>query len=398
MASDPSMSNFVEACGLDGPLVVEVGISGQSPSMLELTQPFAVIGTDPRADFRLEDGQVGRHHVLLQVIAGHVFCVELDSSPGTQLSDGQRATGWLASGESLQIGPFQLRLPDGVARPPAWSPLRPHQSDKLPASPFALEFLSGKAKIRQWQVDRALTLFGSADRCKIRLASRTVAPLHCYLVALRGGVWIVDLLSASGVLHNGTPVRFARLEDGDQLLIGEFLMRVHQDRPVQVAPSAIPQSSAGAMVTSHEAALVPIMNQFSLMQQQMFDQFQQTMMMMFQMFGTLQQKQMDALRDELDRVQDLTRELQDLQNKLERSAATAPVAAPQPAPSPAKPAPMPAAAKPSPAAPSGPRQPGPPTPDPENMHSWLYQRMETVRQERQSRWQTILGLLGGKNT
>jgi pSer/pThr/pTyr-binding forkhead associated (FHA) protein len=398
MASDPSMSNFVEACGLDGPLVVEVSGPGIFPALLELTQPFALIGTDPRADFHLEDSEVGRHHALLQVIAGHVFCVELDNGPGTQLSDGQRATGWLTPGESFQIGPVQLRLPDGVARPVAWSPLRPHKAKELPASPFALEFLSGKAKIRQWQVDRSLTLFGSAERCKIRLASRTVAPLHCYLVATPGGVWIVDLLSASGVLHNGTSVRFARLEDGDQLLIGEFLMRVHQERPVQAMPPAVaPSSGGGAMVTSHEAALVPIMNQFSLMQQQMFDQFQQTMMMMFQMFGTLQQKQMDALRDELDRVQDLTRELQDLQSQLEKSASTASIATPPPTPSPAKPAPMPAAANPS-AAPSPPRQPGPPTPDPENMHSWLYQRMETVRQERQSRWQTILGMLGGKNS
>ena len=57
-----------------------------------------------------------------------------------------------------------------------------------------------------------------------------------------------------------------------------------------------------------ESMLVPLVNQFGLMQQQMFDQFQQAMAMMVQMFGTMHRDQMAVIREELDRLHDLTEE------------------------------------------------------------------------------------------
>ena len=48
-----------------------------------------------------------------------------------------------------------------------------------------------------------------------------------------------------------------------------------------------------------ESMLVPLVNQFGLMQQQMFDQFQQAMAMMVQMFGTMHRDQMEVIRTEL---------------------------------------------------------------------------------------------------
>src|SRR5262249_60566137 len=55
------------------------------------------------------------------------------------------------------------------------------------------------------------------------------------------------------------------------------------------------------------------------MQQQMFDQFQQAMGMLVQMFGTMHREQMEVIREELDRLHDLTRELQELKQELVRS-------------------------------------------------------------------------------
>src|SRR6185312_16151431 len=82
-----------------------------------------------------------------------------------------------------------------------------------------------------------------------------------------------------------------------------------------------------------ESVLVPLVNQFSMMQQQMFDQFQQAMGMLVQMFGTMHREQMDVIREELDRLHDLTRELQELKQDLAQSAARAPAPA-EHAPSP----------------------------------------------------------------
>ena len=58
--------------------------------------------------------------------------------------------------------------------------------------------------------------------------------------------------------------------------------------PLKLAPSELTESM-----------LVPLVNQFGLMQQQMFDQFQQAMAMMVQMFGTMHRDQMEVIRAEL---------------------------------------------------------------------------------------------------
>jgi hypothetical protein len=71
--------------------------------------------------------------------------------------------------------------------------------------------------------------------------------------------------------------------------------------------------------------LVPLVNQFGLMQQQMFDQFQQAMAMMVQMFGTMHRDQMEVIRAELDRLNELTEEFHALKSELaNRSASTTP--------------------------------------------------------------------------
>ena len=75
--------------------------------------------------------------------------------------------------------------------------------------------------------------------------------------------------------------------------------------PLKLAPSEL-----------SESMLVPLVNQFGLMQQQMFDQFQQAMAMMVQMFGTMHREQMEVIRAELDGLRDLTDEFQTLKKEL----------------------------------------------------------------------------------
>jgi hypothetical protein len=69
-----------------------------------------------------------------------------------------------------------------------------------------------------------------------------------------------------------------------------------------------------------ETLLIPLMNQFGHMQQQMLDQFQQAIATLVQMFGTLHRDQMQTIREELDQIRDLTKEFQSL--KVELAART----------------------------------------------------------------------------
>ena len=78
--------------------------------------------------------------------------------------------------------------------------------------------------------------------------------------------------------------------------------------------SMLPASSLQSEPT--ESLLVPLVNQFGMMQQQMFDQFQQAMAMMIKMFGTMHRDQMELIRAELDRLHELTDEFHALKNEL----------------------------------------------------------------------------------
>ena len=76
------------------------------------------------------------------------------------------------------------------------------------------------------------------------------------------------------------------------------------------------------MELSESIALI-ISNQFAEMQRQMFDQFQQAMMVMFQTFSLLHRDQMELVRQELNRVHELTRQLHDLQAELAKQPGAA---------------------------------------------------------------------------
>ena len=158
--------------------------------------------------------------------------------------------------------------------------------------------------------------------------------------------------------------------------------------PVQViAPVELPAPMHGA-----EALLMPLVSQFSEMQQQMFEQFQQTLLMMAQMFGNLQREQMTLIRQELEQIQELTRQLHTLQSEGAARAAMPLPATPQAgAPS----SPMPGRSSKPAASAAKSDTLSPKFCDP-NVHVWLSQRLSALQQERQNRWQKVLSLVTGR--
>jgi hypothetical protein len=191
-------------------------------------------------------------------------------------------------------------------------------------------------------------------------------------------------------------------------------------------------------LTAAQAHLPQLVSHFSLIQQQMFDQFQQTMTMMMHMFRGLFEDQKAQALEELGRVRDLTVELHTLQGQLNlqtmasaqtgtgshpaeaTSAATttgsispSPDASDEPAvsakstPSPPKEGtvPEPALAAQSAGPASDERAASPEgaaeaeeamaacEPAPEHVHFWLLDRMAAIQKEREGRWKKILGFL-----
>jgi pSer/pThr/pTyr-binding forkhead associated (FHA) protein len=420
--------------------------------------------------------------------------MDLESRTGTRTAAGLRKNGWLREGEFLGIGPFVVRCAGGsdptFSAYPEETPLAAQAFGREPLPRFALEFLNGPSQAMFWPMRRVISLIGSAKGCKFRLTDPSVSPVHASLVRTPAGLWVVDLRGGQSITVNAVPVRSSLLVDGDVLGIGRYRIRVRcrirdqgstrgiadpgraswagrrprpdppanlpLPRPETVAPGfSVEVVSCGGSPGGplhppgvSESVLVPLVNQFSLMQQQMFDQFQQAMGMLVQMFGSMHREQMDVIREELDRLHQLTEELQELRSELanpsrgpagpsggsigpgaggatalagpDRRAAPIPTLAAlppaaaarrrEPAQDPSLP-PVAAAAGPPPSASSPPRprrdQPqggiaapveaalAAPAPCEGDAVLWIHQRIAALQQERETRWQKILKLLPG---
>jgi pSer/pThr/pTyr-binding forkhead associated (FHA) protein len=364
----------------------------------------------------------------------------------------------------------------------------------------ALEFLNGPSKSMSWPMHRVMSLLGSASGCKFRLTDPSVSRFHASLLRTSAGLWIVDLLGQNGITINEKPVRYGRLDDGDVLGVGRYRIRVgcrFEERGpangsvslprlpwknltsngftfpegaaalanesgsavrqelqlpgpdemgfsipnLQVGPLDATLPIASSQSELVRSVLVPLVNQFGMMQQQMFDQFQQAMAMMVQMFGSMHHNQMEAIRAELEQIRLLGEEFHALKEELTHRAregsqigAGEPVSAPAgidrssaveqgisaagqaakvrtPEVSPAtadRPSqkqgtarvdPAPSASKQSGAS-EGRSEPGSACPNSEAASDrdtivWLHKRIALLQQERESRWQKLLKLLPG---
>ncbi len=185
--------------------------------------------------------------------------------------------------------------------------------------------------------------------------------------------------------------------------------------PAPVAPEArLTMVAAPDQTLGPEwSMLVALVTQFNRMQQQMFDQFQESMLMTTRMFTSLHQDQMALVREELEQLRGITNELRSLQEKLDvpTAASSLPLAAgqqigkAQPAGNGAT-----ATAAGGPGDPKGKTAAAAPAPKPvpaktaagtplvgasANVHGWLNQRISALQEERQTRWHKLLGLILG---
>ncbi len=512
------MNLFAKACGATGPLQLIVERT-DDPAIERhvLDAPFLTVGRDPRADLCLTHRGISRRHAYLQLVSGRLFCLDLGSRFGIHVGNECHQAGWVERRQVIRIGPYRLRFDAGDPHPWASSEVEVHggalqsaESSRLPR--LFLELWDRSDEPRVWQVERELALIGTSADCEVRVLDPSISAHHCSLLRTPTGIWIVDLLGADGVMVNGTAVRYARVYDGDELHLGNSLVRLRYElpRPLAVSsahltgrqvlslqariddvsptvapetwagqggglsrlspagdrfPARVPDRPSGFLMPSHGASppewiptdsgqaeqaveffnslLFPVVDRFGLMQQQVLDQFQQSMMMLFQSFSSMHDEQTAILRQEFDQLRDLTQELVALRGELSgdsssarqttvdssmenppapgdveksprgsdrystshqgKSSGRAGEAAVPPAP---KPEPLegqspmgPAVAKDRPAAARNPpeggaRQGADPGPD---IHAQLRKRIMAIQNEQRSSWQRILSLMPGRS-
>jgi pSer/pThr/pTyr-binding forkhead associated (FHA) protein len=337
--------------------------------------------------------------------------------------------------------------------------------DRLPVNgsyPLVwFDIFEGNLHVARWRLNRVLSLVGRSARCRVRLPDLSVSSIHCSVVATPSGVWVTDLLSREGTKLRGESVQLARLEEGDLLEVGTYRLRISYQsgmhrtvsgtsespglttRSLQPRPATPPAAPSPVVVVRDDPGtglvgasgsgmdgqfLLPLVQQFGAMQQEMFDQFQRTMMMVVQAFSTMHQEQAALLREEMQHFRKVTEELQAAHKELrERQAAAAPAPTPTAAASTPAAAPVPPRREPPRATarpfPSGQRplgswevgktdapEPSPPVgataaadlgiggpaqAEGDEVHDWLTERIANLEQERQSRWQRILSFMRG---
>jgi pSer/pThr/pTyr-binding forkhead associated (FHA) protein len=337
---DERLGEFLEACGINGPLKLRVtDASGNEVDRLSLSRPFAMIGRDSRAEVRLDHDQVSRRHTYLQVLAGRVLCVDLESREGLTLDAVHEPSGWLGCDGVLGVRPYRIQLADadgmaagGLALPPPLAALTLWPDAKLPQA--VLEGPSSPDGPRRHELVRVVNLVGRTRDCRLRIHDGSVSRHHCAFLRTPGGLFVVDLLSREGTLVNGARVRWSRLDEGDSIEIGRYRARIGlngQSMLPAVRSSRSPSMTFLGAATAEpiraetadaavEALFQPLVAQFGRMQEQMFDQFHQSLMTMLQLVGTLHRDQMTQARQELDHIGQITKQLQIMQADAARAA------------------------------------------------------------------------------
>ncbi|RPI88065.1 MAG: FHA domain-containing protein, partial [Planctomycetaceae bacterium] len=373
------VADFAAACGQRAPIRIRVFNSRSGDiSETQIDKPYALVGTDPKSDIRLNDPEISRVHAYLQVIDGRMACIDLDSRTGVHFGKTSRPRGWLTPGQSIHLGPFMLTLIGSVGDDTAAETEQKFSSWDSPGgptAPFVLSFLNAHSRTGQKRVCRMIrrvTLAGWSDVCNLRLQHHSVERVQCGFVAAANDLWVVDLRSETGVEVNEELLECCRLKEKDRVRLGKFHLSVapaaagsswpederemadateaddeesvdrqSADAPARDAgrspgrrvrrkksrglipagglrpasdtlPSA-PVPASAAVPAVGEAGTVALLQHFESMQQQYMNHTQQMMSMVVQAFSAAHSRQLDVIRDELQRVHELNRELQELQ-------------------------------------------------------------------------------------
>jgi pSer/pThr/pTyr-binding forkhead associated (FHA) protein len=423
----PSRTDLFSAdCGMDLPLRLDVTWPGQEPRRLTFAQPYVLLGRGAGATLRFDHPDISLSHAYMQGFGGRLFVADLESRHGISIGGVPAPSGWLEPGQDLSLGPFRLACVAPPDLPPVYPAPPENPLEGLPTaggSPRAVAFdvSLGNGQISRWRMPGTLAFVGSSARCRVRLRDLALSRFHCGLVATPGGVWVIDLLSRTGTRLNGEKVACARLKDGDTLEAGSYRLRVDYHGRSSHAPalmdhtagdqtsavSAFPAPDAGPptvilsrdRVVAEHGLLLPLMQEFSALQQHMFDQFQQTMVILVKMLSSMHQEQVSLIREELQQFQKATEELQRLQHQAQPSTPR-PEARRADPPGRWQPGTWPGAKQPEAPAAATPTPPPPPKAEEgrepasqEAVHAWLHQRIAELQEERQSRWQRLLGFI-----
>ena len=79
----------------------------------------------------------------------------------------------------------------------------------------------------EWPLDRSSTVIGRGRHADLLLSEATISRAHALLGRDGDRVFVQDLGSTNGTLVNGSKADRQFLGDGDELMMGRLVLRVH---------------------------------------------------------------------------------------------------------------------------------------------------------------------------
>lgn len=228
---DDQFINMLQyAAAAPAPLRIEVNRSGIDVETLALTKPYVVIGRHPSCDIVIDDKGVSARHVYLQAIGQRIAAIDLYSTVGTTWK-GAEFFGWLTNDHTIKVPGAEIKLldpfwiNDGTLKSPVDFRPRDGHRDEYGVLPKAeLELLNTSAKGKMWPINRVITLVGRDERCRITILNQRISRIHCSLLLLPSGLWVIDLAGKGGVRVNGQQSECAMLPEGAELKLGPYLL------------------------------------------------------------------------------------------------------------------------------------------------------------------------------
>lgn len=253
--------------------------------------PITLVGWSHLCNLRLQHHSVGRVHCSLVWTPTGLWAVDLLCQGGTRVNGELVNFARLDDEDELTLGRFQLKIAYGSsAEMPIFSP-----SDLPEASPIAdLPRLVPPGKFKVSRLPAPKEKEKGAEKEPTSSTELSVPDVG------RGSDEIPPELS--------------------QRLAGEAPQEIRRPLPTIPMPTAQfvspPQfgtpAQLGEGMPLNETMAVSLMQQFATMQQQLFDHTHQLLAVMAETFQSAHTRQMQLIREELQRVHELNRELHEL--------------------------------------------------------------------------------------
>lgn len=325
-----SLQPFSVACGTRRALTLAVAHREKriSADIQSFDKPFVRIGRNMQNDLMLPDEAVSFRHLYLQMVDGHWAYFNLHSTVHSKGRRRQQPTwGWLDEAGEVNVGPFCVSAePTGTPDPTQISPPRDRALTPV-VTKFELELVN-RQNFPARQIQRPVTLIGSARHCDLWLKDPSVSSVHASLVLTPSGVWVVDLLGRNGITVDQRRVSWKQLQNGSFLEIGRFCFRVwiNNAEPLTVDPlerSAPPPLPAdlSLMAGPIDGSLtrdfvMGVLNHLVESRTEFFDHLRHQSQLIHQLFGQLNELRPAPLGRELQRIEELDRELFDIKQRL----------------------------------------------------------------------------------